>query len=226
MMDGFQGGSGPRVILLHSGLLTWREWRCVTAQLTTARTIVAPTLPGSHGGPPLELAGRSLLETMADCVEALLDELGWTEPVAVVGSSHGAVTGLELAARGRASRVLGFAPPWMSPGPMSAYGALFLGGTVLLRTTWPIHLVTGRSPYASGLLLHAWPSRTALSTEDTFATLRSVRDFPFFHLGPHVFREPTSSASAARSPSPGARTTGSHPSGCPAGGPLPSRMPT
>ena len=67
------------------------------ALLEPERAILAPTLPGSDGGIPLDLRKRTMLATYADHVEELLDEIGWDEPIQMVGSSFGGVTAMELA---------------------------------------------------------------------------------------------------------------------------------
>jgi pimeloyl-ACP methyl ester carboxylesterase len=188
--DCFRGGSGPRLLLLHSGLSTWREWRSVLPSLARAREVMAPTLPGSYGGPPLELAGRSVLEGMADHVEALLDEAGWDDQPAVVGSSHGGVIGLELAARGRAASVVALAPPWMSAASGAVYGGFFGFGATALRLTAPLHARAARWSRAGGLILHASATPAAIDPDDLTATLRSVGHFPLLQLARHGFREP------------------------------------
>jgi len=45
-------GDGRPVVLLHSGGCTWREWRSVLTLLADEHEVLAPTLPGSYGGPP------------------------------------------------------------------------------------------------------------------------------------------------------------------------------
>jgi pimeloyl-ACP methyl ester carboxylesterase len=182
--------SKPRVLLLHSGLCTWREWRQVIDRLGPQREVLAPTLPGSHGGPTLELGPRSLLSVMADHVEELLDEFGWKEPVAVVGSSHGGVIGLELAARGRAASVMALAPPWMSAANTTLYGGLFGLGAAGLRLTAPLHATAARWPRLGGLIMHGSPTPAALSPEDLVATLRSAGHFPLARIARHAFRQP------------------------------------
>jgi pimeloyl-ACP methyl ester carboxylesterase len=188
--DCFRGGSGHPLLLLHSGLSTWREWRCVLPRLTVAREVMAPTLPGSYGGPPLDLAGRSLLEAMADYAEGLLDEAGWDDPVAVVGSSHGGVVGLELAARRRAKSVIALAPPWISPATGAVYGGFFGFGATGLRLTSPLHARAARWSRAGGLIMHGSPTPAALSPDDLVATLHSVARFPLLQLARHGFRPP------------------------------------
>jgi pimeloyl-ACP methyl ester carboxylesterase len=181
--DCFRGGSGPPLLLLHSGLCTWREWRGVFPRLGREHDVMAPTLPGSLGGPPLRLRGRSMLAAMADEVEGLLDDAGWDEPVAIVGSSHGGVTALELAARGRAQTVVALAPPWLSTATATMYGGLLGAGSAVLRLTWPITPLTARLPRTGGLLLHGSATPAALDTADLLTTLRSVRRFPWLRLG-------------------------------------------
>lgn len=63
--------------------------------------VLAPTLPGHWGGPPLG--------DLADAVEAAMDHAGW--PTAhIAGNSLGGYVALLLAARGRARSVVALAP--------------------------------------------------------------------------------------------------------------------
>jgi pimeloyl-ACP methyl ester carboxylesterase len=162
----------------------------VIDRLRPAHEVIAPTLPGSDGGPPLELGERSLLEAMADHVETLLDEAGWDGPVAVAGSSHGGVIGLELAARGRAAVVIALAPPWMSVATGALYGGVFGLGAAGIRLTAPLHARAARWSRTGGLVLHGSPAPAALDADDLVATLRSIGHFPFLRLGRHAFRQP------------------------------------
>ena len=70
--------------------------------------VLAPTLAGHAGGPPLELATLSDA-TLADSVERAMDDAGFGV-ADVAGNSLGGYVGLQLAARGRASSVVAFAP--------------------------------------------------------------------------------------------------------------------
>jgi pimeloyl-ACP methyl ester carboxylesterase len=186
----FRDGSGPRLLLLHSAFSTWREWRCILPRLAEEREVMAPTGAGSYGGPALELGQRSILEAMADHAEELLDDAGWHDPVAVVGSSHGAVIALELAARGRAAAAIGLAPPWVSVATGAIYGGFFGPSAAALRLTAPLHGRVARWSRAGGLMLHGSPAPAALSPEDLVTTLRSVGHFPFLGLARHAFRSP------------------------------------
>jgi pimeloyl-ACP methyl ester carboxylesterase len=188
--DCLRGGSGTPLLLLHSGSCSWREWRAATPYLIAGRDVIAPTLPGGYGRPPLDLRRRSLLEEMADYVEQLLDDAGWSEAVAIAGGSHGALTALELHARGRAASVVALAPPWMSLTTAWPYGPLFGLGSIALRSAWPLHERTARWPRAGSLLLHSSLTPAALSAEDVVATLEGVRRLPLLRLASHGLRQP------------------------------------
>lgn len=188
--DCFRGGSGDRLLLLHSGLGTWREWRCVLDRLGETREVMAPTLPGSLGGPPLELGDRSILEAMADYVETLLDDAGWDEPVAIGGSSHGGVIALELAARGRAASVVALAPPWMSVANTAVYGGLFGTASAGLRLTEPLYTRAARWSRAGGLIMHGSLSPAQFSPDDLADTLRSASRYPVLRTARHGLRPP------------------------------------
>jgi len=69
--------------------------------------VLAPTLPGHYGGPPLP--AEVTATTMAEAVERVMDEAG-LETAVIVGNSLGGHVALQLAARGRASAVTAFAP--------------------------------------------------------------------------------------------------------------------
>lgn len=171
-------------MLLHSGFSSWVEWRPLIAALAPAREVLAPTLPGSDGGAALDLGAGTMLAAHADHVEELLDGAGWDAPVQIVGSSFGAVTALELAARGRASSVVALAPPWVAGPGAGFYGALF-------ASTLPWLAVTDRLParmragprVALSLLLHGSLAPVAGTADDAAAMLRSFGRFPFFRTG-------------------------------------------
>ncbi len=103
-----RGGTGPPLVLLHGFMDTWRVWELVLPALERRHDVLAPTLPGHAGGPPLPdpLDG----DVMADAVEAAMDAAGFGL-AHVAGNSLGAHVALQLAARGRAQSVVAFAPP-------------------------------------------------------------------------------------------------------------------
>jgi pimeloyl-ACP methyl ester carboxylesterase len=102
-----RGGSGEPLVLLHGFTDTWRTWELVLPALEARHEVLAPTLPGHAGGPPLpdELAEGSI----ADAVEAAMDEAGFAT-AHLAGNSLGGYVALQLAARGRACSVVALAP--------------------------------------------------------------------------------------------------------------------
>ena len=102
-----RGGSGPPLVLVHGFTDTWRTWELVLPALERRFDVLAPTLPGHAGGPPLP---DELTEAiMAEAVEEAMDAAGF-ETAHVVGNSLGGQVALQLASRGRARSVTAFAP--------------------------------------------------------------------------------------------------------------------
>jgi pimeloyl-ACP methyl ester carboxylesterase len=79
----------------------------VRPRLERRYEILAPTLPGHFGGPPLP--AEVTATTMVEAVEGLMDEAGFNT-AHVVGNSLGGHVALQLAARGRARSVVALAP--------------------------------------------------------------------------------------------------------------------
>ena len=92
---------------LHGFTDTWRTWELVLPALERRHDVLALTLPGHAGGPPLprELSHPALV----DAIEQALDGAG-IERAHLAGNSLGAYLALHLAARGRAASVVAFAP--------------------------------------------------------------------------------------------------------------------
>jgi len=102
-----RGGSGPPLVLIHGFTDTWRSWELVLPTLERSHDVLAPTLPGHAGGPPLpDPIDESV---MADAVERAMDEAGF-ETAHIAGNSLGGYVTLQLAARGRASSAVALAP--------------------------------------------------------------------------------------------------------------------
>jgi pimeloyl-ACP methyl ester carboxylesterase len=106
--------SGPRdgtpLLLLHGWAISAYLWRHNIAALANAGyRVCAPDLPG-HGLSDAPLAkGSYTLATLADDIGALLDALA-LERAAVVAQSMGGRIALELARRGRVTRLALFGP--------------------------------------------------------------------------------------------------------------------
>jgi pimeloyl-ACP methyl ester carboxylesterase len=102
-----RGGAGPPMVLLHGFMETWRSWELVLPALERRHDVLALTLAGHAGGPPI--AGRITGAVLADAVERAMDEAGF-EAAHIVGNSLGGYVAFQLAARGRARTVVALAP--------------------------------------------------------------------------------------------------------------------
>src|SRR5687767_322227 len=98
MTPSHRGGSGTPLVCLHGFTDTWRTWELVLPELERHHDVLAPTLPGHAGGPPL---GESTDSALVDAVERAMDDAG-LERAHVVGNSMGGYLALLLAERGRA----------------------------------------------------------------------------------------------------------------------------
>ena len=102
-----RGGSGPPLVLLHGLMESWRSWELVLPMLERRRDVLAVTLAGHAGGPPIE--GEADAAAVLDAVERAMDEAGM--PAAhIAGNSLGGYIALKLAERGRARTVVALAP--------------------------------------------------------------------------------------------------------------------
>jgi pimeloyl-ACP methyl ester carboxylesterase len=121
-----RGGLGPAhppLVCLHGFMDTWRIWELVLPRLERAHDVLAPTLAGHAGGPPLPAEPSP--GAIADAVERAMDEAGF-DTAHVVGNSLGGFIALILAARGRARSVVAFAPAggWARADGDRAFGEL------------------------------------------------------------------------------------------------------
>ena len=139
-----RGGYGPPLVCLHGFTGTWRMWELVLPALERHHDVLAPTLPGHAGGPPLP-EGLSD-DTLPDALEAAMDKAGF-ERAHLVGNSLGGFLALQLAARGRASSVVALAPAggWAEKDASFHTGHLTTSSRCASR--WrPSHLTPRRSP--------------------------------------------------------------------------------
>ncbi|MBV9004944.1 MAG: alpha/beta fold hydrolase [Solirubrobacterales bacterium] len=102
-----RGGHGAPLVCLHGFADTWRTWELVLPWLERRHDVLALTLPGHAGGPPI--AGEVTDTALADAVEREIDEAGFEIPH-LVGNSLGGYLALRLASRGRARTVVALAP--------------------------------------------------------------------------------------------------------------------
>ena len=102
-----RGGSGSPLVCLHGFTATWRAWELILPALERRHDVLAPTLVGHAGGPPLE--GPVTDRLLADALERQMDDAGF-ETAHIAGNSLGGFVALQLAERGRARSVTAFAP--------------------------------------------------------------------------------------------------------------------
>jgi pimeloyl-ACP methyl ester carboxylesterase len=95
------------MVCLHGFTDTWRTWELTLPALERHHDVLAPTLAGHAGGPPLD--GDVSEAAILDAVERAMDEAGFTT-AHIVGNSLGGYVALHLAARGRADSVVALAP--------------------------------------------------------------------------------------------------------------------
>jgi pimeloyl-ACP methyl ester carboxylesterase len=137
---------------------TWRSWELVLPALERRHDVLAPTLAGHAGGPPIG-PGELSDAVLADGVERAMDAAGF-EIADIAGNSLGGYVALQLASRGRARSVVAYAPAggW-APGDESYRRTLEAQAQMidLLRQTAPradAFLATseGRRRATSGLV--------------------------------------------------------------------------
>jgi pimeloyl-ACP methyl ester carboxylesterase len=122
-----RGGAGEPLVCLHGFMDTWRAWDLVLPALERRHDVLALTLPGHAGGPPI--AGAVSDESFIAPVERALDEAGFAA-AHLVGNSLGGYMALRLAERGRARSVVALAPAGGSARSDGSYRELlrFQGG--------------------------------------------------------------------------------------------------
>jgi pimeloyl-ACP methyl ester carboxylesterase len=86
----------PRLMLLHSGAASHRQWKALIADLGRHWHVVAPDLIG-HGETPMPAHDNPILEEEVGRLAALLERMDG--PVHLVGHSYGGAVALELARR-------------------------------------------------------------------------------------------------------------------------------
>jgi pimeloyl-ACP methyl ester carboxylesterase len=102
-----RGGRGSPLVCLHGFMETWRSWELVLPALERHHDVLAPTLPGHAGGPPID--GEAGTGAVMDGGERAMDEVGF-DTAHIAGNSLGGYVALRLAERGRARSVVALAP--------------------------------------------------------------------------------------------------------------------
>jgi pimeloyl-ACP methyl ester carboxylesterase len=108
-LDHHRGGSGEPLVLIHGIGHTWRGRKPMLPLLEPRFDVLAVDLPGFGHSPPLPPGTDSTPETLADAVEAAMDDAGFGR-ANIAGNSLGGWIALELARRGRATTVVALSP--------------------------------------------------------------------------------------------------------------------
>lgn len=95
------------MVCLHGFTDTWRTWELVLPALERRHDVLALTLAGHAGGPPVAEGADE--DVLADEVERAMDAAGMAT-AHIVGNSLGGYLALRLAERGRAETVVALAP--------------------------------------------------------------------------------------------------------------------
>ncbi len=97
------------LLCIHGIGDTASAWRAVVGPLAHRHRLLLPTLPGHHGGPPLDRSSPVQLRQLVDHLERYLDAAG-IDTAHVAGNSLGGWLAIELLARGRARSVVALCP--------------------------------------------------------------------------------------------------------------------
>jgi pimeloyl-ACP methyl ester carboxylesterase len=187
-LDHHRGGAGEPLVLIHGVGHTWRGWKPMLPPLERSFDVLAVDLPGFGKSPPLPAGTECTPEALADAVEAAMDETGF-ERAHLVGNSLGGWIALELARRGRATRVVAISPAGLQHKRERGWGR-----NVLLGMRWgarnapaPERLLRSRL----GCTLFAGPAVARpwrLDPGDFPEVLRLFADAPGFDTTlPHTF---------------------------------------
>lgn len=112
----YEAGQGSTLVLLHGLGGSWHIWKPVLAALEKHHRVVALTLPGHWGGPPLPEGVEPSVQAIVDALEQDLRARGIDQPH-VCGNSLGGWVSLELVRRGlvRSATALSPAGGWATP---------------------------------------------------------------------------------------------------------------
>jgi pimeloyl-ACP methyl ester carboxylesterase len=97
------------LLLIHGFTDTATTWSSVRPLLEPHHQVLAPTLMGHRGGPPVAPGTTNPMTAMADDLERRLDEAG-IEKAHLVGNSLGGWLAFELGNRGRGLSIVAISP--------------------------------------------------------------------------------------------------------------------
>ena len=160
-----RSGSGSPLLLLHGFTDTWHTWKPVIPALEREHDVIVMALPGHVDGFQFEPGTSFSLESTLDQLERQCDAAG-LEQAHLVGNSLGGWAALLLAARGRATSVVG-----LSPGGGWEHGSK-IGNKVLRYFARNYRLLRIGGPHAD--LIASRPRLRALALRDVCARPGSI----------------------------------------------------
>ncbi len=173
----YESGNGTPLVLLHGLGGNWAIWKPLLAPLAQHHRVLALTLPGHDGGPPLSGSDDARIAQLAEGVVAALKQRG-IERAHFVGNSLGGWLALEMARRGHAQSVVALSPAggWQNAADYRAIAIPFrlifaLMPLLLLLTRWLLCLPWLRRALGRKTMEHG----ERLSPGEFRASLRAMR---------------------------------------------------
>lgn len=157
------GGKGPPLVLLHGFPQTGAEWHKIAPDLAKHFTLIIPDLRG-YGFSSAPKGDTTLYtkRAMAEDVLDVLDELGYTQPVRIVGHDRGARVTYRLALdhphRVERLALIDIAPTLCMWEGMTATSAMKVYHWMFLAQPYPFpeRLITPESQYFVNHTLASW----------------------------------------------------------------------
>jgi pimeloyl-ACP methyl ester carboxylesterase len=178
-LDHHRGGAGEPLVLVHGIGHTWRGWKPMLPLLEPRFDVLAVDLPGFGRSAPLPPGTEPTPEALADAVERAMDDAGF-ERATVAGNSLGGWIGLELARRGRASRVVAISPAGLQHAREKKWGRNVLlamhWGARNAPPAWLLRTRLGSSMFAGPVVARPW----RLDPNDFPEVLRMFAEAPGF----------------------------------------------
>jgi pimeloyl-ACP methyl ester carboxylesterase len=161
------------IVLLHGATSSARTWDPLLPALGTKYRVLAPSLAGHCGGPPLPAGCAPVVDRIVDVACRQLDEAA-IGTAHIVGNSLGGWVAIELARRGRAQSVLALSPAgaWRSSRDLRRLLVLFRAGAALARVNHMPNIAANKRARRILLLLMAEhadrmsPAQVAAAFED------------------------------------------------------------
>jgi len=178
-MNFIREGSGPPLLLVHGLGGSVHSFDPILDALAAQRDVIVPDLPGF--GDSASLTGEVSIATLADAIEAFMDEHD-LRGVDAAGSSMGARLVLELARRGSVGAVVSLDPGgFWNAREQKVFGASVALSVGLVRLLDPILPFLTGNPVTRTLLFGQFSARPwALDPDVALTELRSfvaARDF-------------------------------------------------